>query len=312
MENSTNLTEIEYQESQDNTRKQKLVVLSLKFILALWICLGNTLVIIAYSKFKSLRSVTNYWILHLAVADLFMGLSMFIEFGSFFQRTVLSGWSMYIYCAFLSLTINLSIFMTISLLVAVTVDRYIAIFWPLRYQTLITMKKAHKGITILWSSNIIVILTAAIHWRLETKEEIYCQIVPPIIEYSYIPGFLAAAVIIVTLYVHIFTAVYNQAKKLQPQIETSKRDKNIKKNLIILKTAFFVIGIFLISWVPSIVTYGCMIYGGQTHLETVFLYIELLAYGNSGINPIIYAWRLKEFRRAFCALLHIKHHVTLE
>ena len=66
-------------------------------------------------------------------------------------------------------------------------------------------------------------------------------------------------------------------------------------------------GVFCACWVPFFVTnllYGlCRHVGCVRHADTLFRVFTWLGYINSGMNPVIYACSLRDFRRAFARRL---------
>ena len=72
------------------------------------------------------------------------------------------------------------------------------------------------------------------------------------------------------------------------------------------KTLGIVMGVFCISWVPFFVTnvlYGICHDKCVPHAHIVFPVFTWLGYINSGMNPVIYALSMKDFRRAFTKIM---------
>ena len=73
------------------------------------------------------------------------------------------------------------------------------------------------------------------------------------------------------------------------------------------KTLGIVMGVFCACWVPFFVTnllYGaCRHVGCVQHADTLFRVFTWLGYINSGMNPVIYACSLRDFRQAFVRLV---------
>ncbi|KAK3877102.1 hypothetical protein Pcinc_018174 [Petrolisthes cinctipes] len=102
--------------------------------------LGNALTITVFVLDRKLRRLTNYYIISLALADLLVGVlgipfAILTSMGLPYQQ-----W------ACLPMLSTLLILCTISIfcLVAVSVDRYWAILYPLRYSRVMTAKIARR------------------------------------------------------------------------------------------------------------------------------------------------------------------------
>ncbi|KAF6207109.1 hypothetical protein GE061_018348 [Apolygus lucorum] len=105
---------------------------------ALVAVVGNTLVIIAFKRERRLRRLTNYYIVSLAVADLLVGLLGI-------PCAILTKMELpkQLYPCLFTLSL-LIVLCTISIfsLVAVSIDRYWAILYPMGYARNVSTKKA--------------------------------------------------------------------------------------------------------------------------------------------------------------------------
>ncbi|KAK4296886.1 hypothetical protein Pmani_030643 [Petrolisthes manimaculis] len=109
-------------------------------LVAIVAVLGNALTITVFVLDRKLRRLTNYYIVSLALADLLVGVlgipfAILTSMGLPYQQ-----W------ACLPMLSTLLILCTISIfcLVAVSVDRYWAILYPLRYSRVMTAKIARR------------------------------------------------------------------------------------------------------------------------------------------------------------------------
>uniref|UniRef100_A0A671S8W3 G-protein coupled receptors family 1 profile domain-containing protein n=1 Tax=Sinocyclocheilus anshuiensis TaxID=1608454 RepID=A0A671S8W3_9TELE len=108
----------------------------------------NLLVIISISHFKKLHTPTNLIILSLAVADLLIGLIIMpvdaiklIKTCWYFGDT---------YCGLFVITLGLLLSTSLSNLVLIAVDRYVAVCHPLQYPQKITTTKTLISICVSW------------------------------------------------------------------------------------------------------------------------------------------------------------------
>lgn len=98
------------------------------FVLAL---LGNGMVCYIVQSSPRMRTVTNYFIANLAIGDILM--SLFCVPFSFLSILILNYWPFgTVLCHLVNYTQAISVLVSAYTLVAISVDRYIVIMWPLR------------------------------------------------------------------------------------------------------------------------------------------------------------------------------------
>lgn len=98
------------------------------FVLAL---LGNGVVCYIVQSSPRMRTVTNYFICNLAIGDILM--SLFCVPFSFISILILGYWPFgVILCHLVNYSQAISVLVSAYTLVAISVDRYIVIMWPLR------------------------------------------------------------------------------------------------------------------------------------------------------------------------------------
>lgn len=98
------------------------------FVVALF---GNGIVCYIVQSSPRMRTVTNYFIANLAVGDIFM--SLFCVPFSFVSILLLHYWPFgSVLCHLVNYSQAVSVLVSAYTLVAISVDRYIAIMWPLR------------------------------------------------------------------------------------------------------------------------------------------------------------------------------------
>ena len=108
---------------------------------------GNALVVCVFARYVVLRTITNYYVISLAIADLLVGL---VGIPSAIATSVglprdFHG------CLLMTSLLMLLCTGSIFSLVAVTTDRFWAIMYPFSYTATMTRKKALTAIAVCWT-----------------------------------------------------------------------------------------------------------------------------------------------------------------
>ncbi|XP_052121643.1 RYamide receptor-like [Frankliniella occidentalis] len=121
------------------------------FVVAL---VGNGLVMYCVVSSPRMRTSTNYWLLNLAVGDILMTL-LCVPF-SFVPTLLLQYWPFGVeLCHLVSFCQTVSVLVSAYTLVAISVDRYLAIMWPLRPR--LSGRLSQGAMLLVW---VFAILTA--------------------------------------------------------------------------------------------------------------------------------------------------------
>nr|XP_055063167.1 trace amine-associated receptor 13c-like [Misgurnus anguillicaudatus] len=276
-------------------------------LLSVWTVFLNLLVIISISHFKKLHTPTNMLILSLAVADLFIGLIIMpleairlIETCWYFGHT---------FCKLFLIIMGLLPFTSLSNLVLIAVDRYVAVCHPLLYPQKITMTRTIITICVSWfcssAYNISSVTTTS-----QSKFTCYgeCTFITTF-AWTIIDVFLSFLLpcsIIITLYLRIFYVAHHQVKVINSLMRSGKhltegsvRRKSESKAAL---TLGIIMMVYLFCWIP----YYTLNLTPNTRMTSVTAYIILwILYINSGLNPLIYAIFYPWFRTSVKHILNL-------
>jgi hypothetical protein len=132
---------------QGNDEAVFVIITTLQSVLILCIFCGNGLVLASVWRYRKLRTMTNYFLVSLAVTDILYGASApFMLFGVLQNSKVA--------CQVTIGIITVCLETTVFNLLCLAVDRLIAIVWPLRYATIVTRKRVLCIKTLVWISAI--------------------------------------------------------------------------------------------------------------------------------------------------------------
>lgn len=313
------------------------VILTLYGIIFCASIFGNSMVCLAVICQRDMRTVTNFYIVNLAVADLLVsliclpvnainGVSMVWLFGS----------SM---CKFFGFFPMVSLCVSIFTLMMIAVDRYLAICRPLKFQ--ISATRVTVVVAIIWvvsftlASPLIVVnevermrgmeiigypnwLAACveIRWEGTAWQKIYyigvtyvCYLMPLFViaaAYANVCKRLWSGIPTEELS-HSETQKLNKSSK-----EKSKTAEQIESRRKVARMLIVVVMIFAVCLLPLQIVNLLRVFGyfqkfdpiaepNKSH--TPMLIANLIAYINSAVNPIIYNFMSAKFRKAFRAML---------
>ena len=194
-------------------------------------------------------------------------------------------------------TILSYLFSTASFLgvVAVSVDRFLAVHLHLRYQELVTHRRVVVVVVSIWVYSAFVSLM--ILWETFNTRELINTILAAL-------GFIITFVV----YIRIYQTVRRHKNHIQSmQIRDEAQSEEIKNLTVLIKSTvgiFYVYLVFLICYLPYLICMAVIrIYGSSIVLKKLFLFSLTLMYLNSSLNPVIYCWKMKHIRHAIMEIL---------
>ncbi|XP_053211742.1 allatostatin-A receptor-like [Panonychus citri] len=269
--------------------------------------LGNSLVVIVVLWDVQMRSTTNVLIFNLAVADL-----LFIVFCVPFTATdyALAYWPFGdIWCRIVQYLIYVSAYASIYTLVLMSLDRFMAVVHPIASLSIRTEANAYRAITFLWIAIILLCLPTLVvhqvHRASEQENDHVCH-VNSIDNKIFAPSvFLSSYAIPLTLAFILYVCML---KRLwHNDIRTGRSVRNKRK---VTRMVVVVVVIFAICWGPIHIVLTLRSQGlfePDSKFKLVSLIVsQVLAYINSCINPILYAFLSENFRKAFRKVISCK------
>lgn len=286
----------------------------LVFILGL---IGNCFVIAVVFRTPRMRTVTNFFIANLAVADvLVIVFCLPATLISNIYYPWMLGWVM---CKFVAYVQGVSVSASVNSLVAVSLDRFLAIWFPLRLQ--ITTPRARAIIVLIWIMAVCSAVPYLVYfetkvvyedlpelrvcvedWPNRQAERLYFLIAHLLFCY------LLPLSLIILFYVLIWFKVANR------NIPGDTRDAAIhemqqRSKVKVIKMLVVVVIIFSLSWLPLYTIFARIKLGDELGedegavLAIIAPISQWLGSSNSCINPILYAFFNKKYRNGFLAIM---------
>ena len=179
--------------------------------------------------------------------------------------------------------------------VAVSVDRFLAVHLHLRYQELVTHKRVVIVVASQWVSS--VFFSLIILWGSFFMRKLITVVFSAI-------GFILTFVV----YVKIYLIVRRHKNQIQSeQVKEVAQTGEMTNFAALVKSTvgvFYVYLVFLVCYLPFTIGIAGFRTSDMSFLFTDFYPFSLtLMYLNSSLNPVIYCWKMRHIRHAIVDIL---------
>ncbi|XP_036368778.1 adenosine receptor A2a-like [Octopus sinensis] len=253
----------------------------------------NLLTVICIFKYPTLRNYTNMFVASLASGDIAYGMlalmpAVTIKYSNGTSRS---------FCILVLSTNFCSAYLSLSNLTLLSIERYIAVVMPFKYNIYVTKQTTSAAILLAWLGNILVTVTMSFFMKWEnvttcTFENIYPKWIN---SFVFITGFLYI-IITIFFYVKVMWIARKQLRAIGPSSKTNNSEADeINK----AKMMMIIFGFFICCYIP-VVALKVIEYMSKSHkrfkvlkcLSTFFIKI------NYFINFFVYNICSKQFRKA--------------
>ncbi|XP_069124696.1 RYamide receptor-like [Argopecten irradians] len=276
---------------------------------------GNLTVCFIVFRARRMRTVMNFFIVSLAMSDLLMAI-LCIPF-TFVANLVLNYWPFGdLLCPIVTFLQSVTVFLSSFTLVAISMDRYIAIIYPLRQK--MSKKQAFIVIALIWCiSFLIPIPTAMFSWthkyvNVSTAPK-FCQEMFANPEDKRLYGtmimllqYFLPLVILMFTYGRISAVMWSDRAPGEAMTTRDQRMTESKRKII--KMMITVVIIYAICWLPLHVLniagdVDPSVYDVKG-MNYIWMTSHWLAMSNCMYNPFIYCWMNAKFRNGFLKVLN--------
>ncbi|CAJ1076719.1 somatostatin receptor type 5-like [Xyrichtys novacula] len=277
------------------------VVYTIVFITGL---MGNTLAIYVVVRYAKMKTVTNMYILNLALADElyilgipFLGTNSVLSYwpyGDFFCKVCMTADAMSQFASTFCLTV-------------MSIDRYLAVVHPIRSMKWRKPQVAKVFNGMVWVVSFLVVLPVTVYSHVQ-EELNTCNITWPdpkelwsiaFILYTSILSFFGPLVVICICYLLIVIKV----RSTSVRVGLTTRRKSERK---VTRMVVIIVLVFVLCWLPffttNIVNLIHIIPENKTN-KAIFFFLVILTYVNSCANPILYGFLSDNFKQSFQKVL---------
>ncbi|XP_072539275.1 adenosine receptor A1-like [Salminus brasiliensis] len=278
----------------------------LEVFVAVACCLGNALVVWAVWSCGALRKTTFCFIASLAVADFLVGF-VTIPLGVLVDvRLKISFYG----CLFMCCVLIMVQMASVTLLLAIAVDRFLRVRIPLTYKTTVTEKSSWVVVALCWLVAAFLSFVPMFGWHNSLDSTTHANSTSfecsffTVVSTSYLVNFLFFScflpplAVMTGLYCYIFMTTRRQLRA-NIGVPTNSSINYLKERRLATSLALVLV-LFAICWFPLFLMHTVKLYYQNDKVPSFNMHIGvLLSHASSAVNPIVYAFRIPKIKAAF-------------
>ena len=272
----------------------QLIILSvLNIFLSITAFLGNTLILVALHKNRSLHPPSKLLFRSLAITDLCVGITVDPLNVTLWLSIVNEQWNICRF-TFTAAVITGYFFCFVSLLTlsAISVDRLLALLLGLRYRQVVTLKRTYVAVIAFWVLSFVGSIVSV--WN---------DLISSWYNYTISPLSLVTSIY---CYTRIFLKLRHHQNQVQDNVQGQPNQtipQNIARYRKTVSGALWLQLALVFCYLPLILVAPFVIQQsarGELSSATflAFQFTFTLVYFNSSLNPILYYWKITEVRQA--------------
>ncbi|XP_066603319.1 tachykinin-like peptides receptor 86C isoform X2 [Prorops nasuta] len=275
---------------------------------------GNIIVMWIVLAHRRMRTVTNYFLVNLSMADLMMSL---LNCAFNFVFLVNSNWPFgAVYCTINNFVAHVTVASSVFTLVVISFDRYMAIMHPLKHH--MSRRRTILALILIWIVSSALAIPCLLYSTTKSRRysngrtRIACYMLWPDggymnsqTEYFYNLLFLGVTYLIPMTVMAICYTLMGRKLWGSKSIgeSTHYQRESMKSKRKVVKMFIIVVFIFALCWLPYqgffIFVYHHRHLTEASYVQHVYLSFYWLAMSNTMVNPIIYYWMNNRFRVYF-------------
>ena len=278
---------------------------------------GNVLVFVAIATSPRLhQKPMNRFLASLAATDIIMGACIAPGYSLFCVGCL--DYPLSRYCWLMEGTKDIALGSSIYNLLAISFDRYLAVYRPLRYPTLMTRRRVMFILSLIWGLSFAIAVIRNFWQHTKTGAELDA-INSTYNNFLLVFVLLIPCIIVSVINMKIILTIRNQVRQVfalrnphahnENEVDNADEDQAevARKRKGTLACALVVI-VFVVSWIPRIsFNVQFLISGDLGQVNTLLQKLSMLFFiVQSSINPLIYSFFRADFRQAVFRLLSYK------
>ncbi|VDD83286.1 unnamed protein product [Mesocestoides corti] len=281
--------------------------------------LGNSLVVYVILRKQEMRSITNLFLINLAISDILMTL-----LATPFTPAIvfLEEWSFHlVLCKLLPMVMAVTVYVSTLTSTAIAMERCIVTVY--RFQPKLPNFTYFLGTVVTWVASAVFSCPLAIYQDISFNEKTNtssCQENWPhpttravFTVTSFVLQFIVPCIIITACYTRIGLVLRNRANRKIGIKSREKEELEMRRIRRAVKMLIAMVVIFVVCWIPLnclwMVTdlgtnsQAVQSFAGSGYFTLVFFVCHSLAMSSAVYNPFLYTWLNESFRNEFYQVL---------
>ena len=285
-----------------------ILLLNVHGIITIIALLGSYFVLRAFHKFRNLRTASNNILVSLSIADGLLAIPLILDIIQLCLKCSCGNPP----CILKPVGGTITLFLLSVIVLHLTLmssERFIAIKFALRYQAIVTKRRARIVSIVMWLWALVVIVAVPKVLRRATGKELGKDFRVYIKSFQAVSMFLVPLLIILCSYTYIFIVSYKQREHVREQGRNVTGMPIIKHQMKGARTLAIIVALCLLSIIPMLAVTFLRVFRGislggrcRQKLLKQILY-DVAMFLNAICNPLIYGWKNEEFRNAFRKML---------
>ena len=262
-------------------------ICTVNVVLSISAVLGNAIILLILYQCRTIHSSTKALFYSLTLSD--FGVGMVAQPSQVASGLGVLRANLHLFCSIQPFYAAVAYFfcsVSFVTMTAISIDRYLALYFRMRYRVVVTVKRVAVTLVFLWACSIVWAVSRMWNIRINKISAIFF-------------GFFS--IVLTSL---CYSRIYWTLKLLHKRIASHEASRSRKKNVMNMlqyrrsvNSMMCVFGFLIVCYIPyfcSLLVVASQGYNASVVLATNLT--SLVIFLNSSLNPFVYCWRIKEIR----------------